>query len=108
MQNLYQTCYNFIDQNLEKFNDLSQYDIDHSQNMENIRTFIDSQTCCPGYFNFIKSMLEAVQYVSCDTFIRILNLNMDEIVRLVGTESYEPVLITTDDSLQKSNIFYSL
>ncbi len=53
-------------------------------------------------------MLEAVQYVSCDTFIRILNLNMDEIVRLVGTESYEPVLITTDDSLQKSNIFYSL
>lgn len=108
MQNLHQTCYNLIDQNLEKFNNLIQYDINHSQNIDNIRTFVESQTCCRGYFNFIKSMLEAVQYVSCDTFIRILNLNMDEIVKLVKTQNYEPVLITTDDSLQKSNIFYSL
>ncbi len=108
MQNLQQTCYNLIDQNLEKFNDLRQYDIDHSQNINNIISYVDSQTCCRGYFDFVKSMLEAVQYVSCDTFIQILDLNMNEIVKLVNTESYEPVLITTDDGLQKSNIFYSL
>ena len=106
--NIVSTCYAILDKNLAIFNDLVQYDVDHSQNITEITSFVNSQTCCQKYYCIIKTLLDATQYISNSTFITILNHNFDEIVDLVTNQNYEPILITTQESLTKSNIFYSL
>ena len=104
--NLSSFCYDFISQNHAIINDLKQYDIDYSQNIQAIRDFVESQQCCKKYFQFIERMLNTTKYVSCDEFIRILSSNIIEIVNLAQTN--ELILIITNESILKSNIFYSL
>lgn len=104
--NLSDFCYDFISQNHAIINDLKQYDIDYSQNLQAIRDFVQSQQCCKKYFQFIERMLNTTKYVSCDEFIRILSSNIIEIVNLA--QNNELILIITGQSIVKSNIFYSL
>ena len=105
--NISNFCYEIIKQNNSIFNDLKQYDIDHTQNIQNIETFVTSQKCCKEYYNFIKIMLKSVKYISGDEFIRILDANITEIIKLIK-DGYIPILIATSESISKSNIFYSL
>ena len=105
--NISNFCYEIIKQNNSIFNNLKKYDIDHTQNIKNIETLVTSQKCCKEYYNFLKIMLESVKYISCDEFIRILDANITEIIKLI-TDGYIPILIATSDSISKSNIFYSL
>lgn len=106
--NLASFCYDFIEQNKSIVSDLSQYDIDVSPNFDDIKIFISKRTCCNKYYNFIEEMIKYIQYVSCTKIIKILENNIDEIVKLFTQEKYIPVLITTNDSISKSNCFFSL
>ena len=105
--NLASFCYDFIKQNENIVSDLKQYDIEVSPNFDDIKNFISQRTCCNKYYNFIQEMITSIQYVSCDDIIEILKNNINEIVELVK-QGYIPVLITTDDSISKSNGFFSL
>jgi hypothetical protein len=103
--NISDFCYKFIEENKD-FLDLKKYDMDYSQKLSDIDNFIKQQKCCKEYFNFVSSILKASIYVSCDDFINILNFNMEELINKYL--DHEIILIMTQSSIAKSNIFYSL
>ena len=105
--NLSNFCYDILSQNRHVFDDLKQYDIDHSQNTNEINKFVSNQTCCKNYYGLIANMLNSVEYVSCDTFIYIINNNIQELTKLIHN-GYIPILLTTKDLILKSNFFYSM
>ncbi len=99
-------CYQLVEENKDLFN-LKQFDVDNSQNLELINEFVTAQTCCKKYFSLVKEMLELVRYISCDEFLEIFNNNLNQLIDLINS-GYQPVIITTRDSISKSNIYYCL
>jgi hypothetical protein len=105
--NLNEICYKMIEENKELYGDLKQYDIDHSEQFEITEKFLSNQTCCNRYYNFLKEIFKNTKYISCDEIIDILDKNVDELISYISS-GYIPILITTVDSITKSNIFFSL
>jgi hypothetical protein len=106
--NLAKFCYDFIKQNEKIIYNLEQYNLNVSPDFDNIKNFILNRTCCNKYYNFIEEMLKNIQYVSCDEIINILENNINNIINYVSQTNCIPILITTLDSIGKSNCFFSL
>ena len=106
MTNISDFCYEFLNQNLDFFDDLKKYDKDISIDTSNLEHYIHCNNNYSPFFSLMKQILEQVRYISCDEFINITNSNIDEICELIN-DDYEPVLIMTDANINKSNFYYN-
>ena len=100
-------CYKIINLNEENL-DLSKYPDDSALLLNNIDKYNKIQNCSANYMNVLKDIYSKYVYISKSSIIYTLNENCNEIIELVETMNYVPVVIMTNEIVDKSNIFFTL
>jgi len=99
-------CYDFIDKNIELFDDLETYNINHEFNRDLFIKYIESQKCSAKYFNLIKYLYENRTYISYDIALQQFTDNISELKEKYNEK--ELILIFIQKEPHKSNYYFTL
>ena len=101
-------CYSFLLQNSDHFDDLNKYDTGLHVDTTYLDNYMDinKNSGYEDFYDLIKTILQNTKYINCSDLACIINSNINELILLIEN-GYKPILIMTNESIDKSNIFYN-